>query len=67
MSPFLILGSTEVILVVGAIALLFGASRIPTLMRNLGSGVKSFKEGMRDGALSDDNKAEEKKEETKKD
>lgn len=63
MIPFLFIGTTEIIVIAIVVILFFGASKIPTLMRNLGSGVKSFKDGMRDGALPE----EEKKEETKKD
>ena len=38
------LGPTELILIVLVIVLLFGARRIPELMRGLGSGIKEFKE-----------------------
>ena len=37
---------THVLLVVLVVVLLFGANRIPELMRSLGSGVKEFKSGM---------------------
>ncbi len=40
--PFNI-GPTELILIVLIIVLLFGARRIPELMRGLGSGIKEFK------------------------
>jgi len=42
-------GTFEIILVVLIIVLLFGARRIPDLMRGLGRGVKEFKEGMKEG------------------
>ena len=42
------LGSWEVILIVLVILLLFGAKRIPELMKSMGKGVKSFKEGMKE-------------------
>jgi sec-independent protein translocase protein TatA len=42
------LGTTEVILILLVILLLFGAKRIPELMRGLGRGAREFKEGMRD-------------------
>jgi sec-independent protein translocase protein TatA len=38
----------EVLLVVLVIVLLFGGKKIPELMKGLGKGVKSFKEGMRE-------------------
>lgn len=40
------LGAPEVILILIAILLLFGAKRIPELMKSLGKGVKNFKQGM---------------------
>jgi sec-independent protein translocase protein TatA len=43
---FFNLGTGEVILIVPIILLLFGGRKIPELMRGLGKGVKSFKQGM---------------------
>ena len=40
------LGTGEIILIVAVILLLFGGRKIPELMRGLGKGVKSFKQGM---------------------
>lgn len=60
---FLFIGTTEIIIIALVIVLLFGGSKIPSLMRSLGSGVKSFKEGMKEGDVS----KEEKKDDTKKD
>ena len=37
---------THILIVVLVLVLLFGANRIPELMRSLGSGVKEFKSGM---------------------
>ena len=50
LTPMLIgrLGTTEVILIVLVILLLFGAKRIPDLMKSMGKGVKSFKQGMKE-------------------
>lgn len=45
---FLGLGTSEIILIVLAILLLFGAKRIPELMKSMGKGVKNFKEGMKE-------------------
>ena len=42
------LGGQEVLLIALVILLLFGGAKIPELMRGLGKGVKSFKEGMKD-------------------
>jgi len=44
-----VLSATHVILVVAVVLLLFGAQKIPELMRSVGSGIKEFKQGMRDG------------------
>ena len=42
----LFIGTQELLLIGLIVLLLFGASRIPALMRSLGRGVKDFKEGM---------------------
>ena len=49
-TPLLVgsLGFWEIALIVLAIVLLFGGKKIPELMRGIGKGVKSFKEGMKD-------------------
>jgi len=41
-------GFWEIVLIVLVVLLLFGGKKIPELMRGLGKGVKSFKEGMKD-------------------
>lgn len=45
---FLGLGTGEMIAIVLVILLLFGAKRIPELMKSMGKGVKSFKVGMKE-------------------
>jgi len=42
-------GTTEMLVILAIVVLLFGAKRIPDLMRGFGEGIKSFKEGMREG------------------
>lgn len=42
------LGTTEILLIVAALFLLFGASRLPQLAKSLGQTRKAFKEGMRE-------------------
>ena len=42
------LGGQEVLLIALVVLLLFGGAKIPELMRGLGKGVKSFKEGMKE-------------------
>lgn len=40
------IGATEIILICAAVLLVFGGKKIPELMKGMGKGVKSFKEGM---------------------
>ena len=42
------IGAGEVIIIALVILLLFGGKKIPELMKGLGKGVKSFKDGMAD-------------------
>lgn len=41
------IGPLEIVLIVLVIVLLFGAKRIPNLMRSIGSGMREFKKGAR--------------------
>lgn len=52
---FLGLGMQELLVIALVVLLLFGGSKIPELMRGLGKGVKSFKDGMNDISDSTDN------------
>ncbi len=56
------LGTQEILVIALIILLLFGGKKIPELMKGLGKGVKSFKEGL--NSIEDDK--EEKKEDDKK-
>jgi sec-independent protein translocase protein TatA len=40
------LGTTEIILIVAVLFLLFGASRLPQLAKSIGQSKRAFKEGM---------------------
>ena len=42
----LFLGTWEIIIIVLVVLLLFGGKKIPELMKGLGKGVKSFKDGV---------------------
>ncbi len=48
MTPLFIggLGMQEVLLIALVVLLFFGGKKIPELMKGLGKGVRSFKEGM---------------------
>lgn len=59
------LGTGEVIIIALVVLLLFGGKKIPELMRGLGKGVKSFKDGMHDLENEINKEPETKKEETK--
>ena len=59
------LGMGQLIIILVIILLLFGAKKIPDLMKGLGRGVRSFKEGMNEvkndiEAPADDTKEEKK-------
>ncbi len=41
------LGASELLIILVIVVLLFGASKIPELGKSLGSGLKNFKEGLR--------------------
>ncbi|MDU1906186.1 MAG: twin-arginine translocase TatA/TatE family subunit [Dysgonomonas sp.] len=41
------LGTGEIIIIALVVLLLFGAKRIPDLMKGIGKGVKSFKDGVK--------------------
>ena len=60
------LGMQEILVIALIVLLLFGGKKIPELMKGLGKGVKSFKEGMNEVTdITKDNKEvkEEKKDE----
>lgn len=40
------IGATEIILICAVILLIFGGKKIPEMMKGMGKGVKSFKEGL---------------------
>ena len=40
------IGATEIILICAVILLIFGGKKIPEMMKGMGKGVNSFKEGM---------------------
>lgn len=42
------LGTSEIIIIALLVLLLFGGKKIPELMRGIGKGMRSFKEGMKE-------------------
>ena len=61
----LFIGTTELLLVGGLALLLFGGKKLPEMMKGLGQGVQSFKQGMNEPLPVDDKKEEPAAEESK--
>lgn len=58
------LGMSEILLIVLVVLLFFGGKKIPELMKGLGKGVRSFKEGLNE--IEKDIKEPEEKESSDK-
>ena len=52
------LGGQEILLIALVVLLLFGGAKIPELMKGLGKGVKSFKDGMKEVDIDPDSEKE---------
>ena len=52
------LGPTELIIILVAIVLLFGATKLPQLGAGLGRGIREFKENLMGGSSDDEQTAE---------
>lgn len=57
------LGMQEILVIALIILLLFGGKKIPELMKGLGKGVKSFKDGMNEVTDLKEGKKEETRDE----
>lgn len=59
------IGTQELLVIALIVLLLFGGKKIPELMKGLGKGVKSFKDGMKelDDVTEDKNGSDEVKKE----
>ena len=53
----LVIGWTEVLVIALVVLLIFGGKKIPEMMKGLGKGVRSFKEGLRE--VHDENKKDD--------
>ena len=53
----LVIGWTEVLVIALVVLLPFGGKKIPEMMKGLGKGVRSFKEGLRE--VDDENKKDD--------
>lgn len=49
----LFIGTTELLLIAGVALLIFGGKKVPELMKGLGKGVQSFKQGMNEPVQED--------------
>lgn len=49
------IGFQEILLIALIVLLFFGGKKIPEMMKGLGKGVKSFKEGMKEDTNTEDN------------
>lgn len=63
MNTILMIGTSEIVIIVLVVLLFFGGKKIPELMKGLGKGVRSFKDGM--NGIEEDIKSETKKEDEK--
>ncbi len=63
-TQLLFIGTTELLLIGGLALLLFGGKKLPEMMKGLGQGVQSFKNGMKE-PLEDEQK-DDVQEETEK-
>lgn len=57
------IGMTEILIIALIILLLFGGKKIPELMKGLGKGVRSFKDGINNVTEEESDKKEANKEE----
>lgn len=62
MLTLLFIGTTEMVLIAAIALLLFGGKKLPELMRGLGQGINSFKKGMKEDPLKDEEPADKDKE-----
>ena len=61
--PLGVVGPWQIVIIALVILLLFGGKKIPELMRGLGKGMKSFKEGMNEVTDITKDEKDEKKDE----
>ncbi|MEM7286679.1 MAG: twin-arginine translocase TatA/TatE family subunit [Actinomycetota bacterium] len=55
------LGSSELIIILVVLLVLFGGAKLPQLARSLGQAQRELKEGLKEGAVDeDDSKADDK-------
>ena len=60
--PLFAFGTSEIIIIVLIVVLLFGAKKIPELMRGMGRGVKEFKDAVNGNGIVDEKSDKENEE-----
>ena len=61
------LGTTELLILLGVIVLLFGATKLPKLGAGLGEGIRNFKKSLKDSNAIDVTPDKDKKEKASSD
>lgn len=46
--PIAFLGTTEIFIILGIVVLMFGARKIPELMKGVGTGIREFKKASKE-------------------
>lgn len=52
------LGTSELIIILILVLIIFGAGKLPQVGKSLGQGLKNFKDGMKDGEKGENDKSE---------
>ena len=60
MTQLLWIGTTELLVIAGIALLLFGGKKLPEMMKGLGKGVNSFKQGMKEPIDEEETKVSQK-------
>jgi sec-independent protein translocase protein TatA len=60
------IGTTEIIIIVGVVLVLFGATAIPKFARSLGRAKKEFEQGIKEGQVDEEDKKKKEIEDKKK-
>ncbi len=57
------IGTTEIVIIVGVVLVLFGATAIPKFARSLGRAKKEFEQGIKEGQVDEGDKKKKEVEE----
>jgi sec-independent protein translocase protein TatA len=52
------LGTSELIIILILVLIIFGAGKLPQVGKSLGQGLRNFKDGMKDGEKGESDKSE---------